>query len=68
MQAIPALARMVDHAAVQKAYDRVTAHLERIDPWQRRTDVIIGFLSTNAFNLLVVAALVFVALRWRGLA
>ena len=67
MQASPKLARMVDDAAVLRAFRACQDHLGAIDSWERRKTRIIGFLSANAFNLVVTAGLVITVLYWRDL-
>ncbi len=66
LQGHPKLDRRQDHLASQRAYDTCVKHLTEIDTADRRKGAIIGFLSTNAFNLLVVTALLIAALRWQG--
>ncbi len=67
MQASPKLARLVDHAALERAFRTCHDHLSAIDPWERRKTRIIGFLSANAFNLVVITGLVIAVLYWRDL-
>ncbi|MGH1575598.1 hypothetical protein [Planktotalea sp.] len=63
----PKLARMVDHGAVDAAEQTLHAHLEKIDPKERRTDMILAMLGTQALNVLAVIALVVGLMWWRGL-
>ena len=66
LQANPKLARRVDERSVSAACRNVESYLSGIDPNTRRIDRIIGFLSSNALNLLVTSALVIGVLIWRG--
>ena len=66
LQANPKLARRVDDRSVTAACKNVESYLSGIDPNIRRFDRIIGFLSSNALNLLVTSALVIGVLMWRG--
>lgn len=66
LQDSPKLARMVDDASVLMAYDACEKYLSEIDPWVRRKDAIIGFLSTNVLNLLIISGVVVAVLAWRG--
>ncbi len=66
LQGSPKLSRMVDEKDTVVAYDAFEKYLSGIDAWERRKGNALGFLTTNAFNLLVVAALLITVLRWRG--
>jgi hypothetical protein len=63
----PKLRRRVDRAAVSAARDRIAAHLDGIDPKERRKDFWLGLLGSLAFNLLAMLALAVLFLKWRGL-
>ena len=63
----PKLGRMIDAASVAAADTVLHAHLEKIDPKERRKDAILSFLGTQAFNVLAVIALVVGLMYWRGL-
>ena len=63
----PRLYRQIDGAAVALAHARLITHLETVDPLDRRRGTLLGLASVNAFNLLVVGALIVAILRWRGL-
>ncbi len=67
LQANPRLARMADPERLDAAFRAVESYLDGIDRWQRRKDAALALLSVNAFNLLVLAALLVAFLRWRGL-
>jgi len=67
LQNNPKLARMVDDAQVQRAHAACETYLSAIDPWHRRQSAILGFLSTNAFNILAISAAVIAVMAWRGL-
>ena len=62
----PKLRRRVDRAGVQAAHDRIAEHLDKIDPRERRIRFWLGVLGGLAFNVLAVAALLIVVLKWRG--
>lgn len=62
----PKLARMLDEATIAAAASKVEIWLNSIDPAERRTNRIIGFLSSNALNLMATGTLVIVVLVWRG--
>ena len=63
----PKLARMIDENAVQAAAARLQGHLDKIDAKERRKDMILSVLGTQAFNILAVIALVVGLMMWRGL-
>ena len=63
----PRLARQIDFRETERAADRLEAWLREINPWERRWNIVLGWLAGNAFNLLAVAALVMAVLVWRGL-
>lgn len=62
----PKLLLQIDHDAVAQAYDTCLRHLTAIPPGKRRMDRIVGIAASIAFSILVVAALLVAALRWRG--
>lgn len=66
VSAHPKLARQVNMPGITLAYRRAVAHLEAIDPAERRKDAILSLLASLAFNLLAVFALVLIFLVWRG--
>ena len=66
MQANPRLAPQIDWARVEKGHAFVERHLKTIDAWDRKRALALGWLTENALNLLIVAALVALALAWRG--
>jgi hypothetical protein len=63
----PRLARMLDTAALNKAYLAAVEHLNSIDPKERRKDRLLSMASSLAFNLLLLAALLLAVLRWQGM-
>ncbi len=65
-QGHPRLERRQDDASIQRAHAATMKHLNQIDARDRRRGLVISFLSTNAFNLLVIVALLLAVLRWRG--
>ena len=50
-----------------KAAGALETHLKSIDLADRRKGFFLGVLGTMAFNILLLAALLFAVLRWRGL-
>lgn len=66
LQGSPKLSRMIDEPSVVQAYDACNSYLSGIDPWDRRKGKLVGFLSTNVLNLLLISAAVFAVLIWRG--
>lgn len=67
MAANPKLARQVDYDRINASCDVAERMLGRIDPWERRKTQGINWLAGNAFNLIVVLALVVALIAWRGL-
>ena len=63
----PKLRRRIDRQAVGAAHLRIAEHLDTIDPKERRKDAWLSLLGSLAFNVLAVAALAVVVLKWRGL-
>ena len=51
----PKMARRLEGATVQTAYDRVMEHLAGIDVAERRKDRWLGLAASVAFNLICVA-------------
>ena len=66
LQGHPKLAKMIDDNAVAGAYKICEKYLLEVDRADLRRGKVIGFLSTNALNLLLIAAMVFGVLLWRG--
>jgi hypothetical protein len=62
----PKLARMVDATSLETSISVLRSHLEAIDPGERRKDALLGFLGTQAVNVLVIAAVIIGLLYWRG--
>ena len=67
LEGSPKLARMIDDAEVHRAYGNCENYLSGIDPWVRRKNNMISFLSTNALNLIVITGAVIGVLVWRDL-
>lgn len=63
----PKLGRMVDLHSVSTAETVLHTHLDKIDPKERRKDLILSMLGTQAFNVLGIVALVVGLMAWRGL-
>ncbi|WP_426032534.1 hypothetical protein [Cypionkella sp. TWP1-2-1b2] len=62
----PKLWSQVDQQAVAQAYDTCVRHLNNVDGGDRRKGAVLGIAASVAFSVLVVAALLFSVLRWRG--
>ena len=62
----PRLATQVDEARVEKAFEALETHLKAIDAADRRRSRLIHWLAGLVFNLLILAAIVLIALRWQG--
>jgi len=62
----PKMARRLEGATVQTAYDRVMEHLAGIDVAERRKDRWLGLAASVAFNLMCVAVAFIMFLWWRG--
>lgn len=60
----PRLARQLDGAALDRAYADAVAHLEKIDPADRRIGMLLGIAATVIFNLALFAVLFALALHW----
>ena len=60
----PKLARMVNAAQVHEARDQVIAHLQSVDPAERRKDRILGILGYLALNVLLLGAAFVTWLVW----
>ena len=63
----PRLARQVDPARVEAAFDAIEAHLGQIDPKDRRKGRILGWAGGLVVNLLLLVVVLVVILRWQGL-
>ncbi len=63
----PVLARHVDFPRVTKAFDAVEEHVSKVDPKDRRKGKILGWAGALVFNLLVLAVILTLILRWQGL-
>ncbi len=62
----PKMARRLDSAEVDAAFDEVMTHLGAIDLRKERVDRLLGIAGAIAFNLLVVLIGFTVFLWWRG--
>ncbi len=63
----PKLARRLDYSTTQAAYRDLVAYLETLDLAEEKRTRLLNLLAGIAFNLMVVAVLVLIWLRWRGL-
>ncbi len=62
----PKLARQMDMAAVDQAYEDCVAHLTAIDVADRRKGRVLGIAGAIVFNLLIVLVGFVLWLWWRG--
>jgi len=67
MEDNPRLARQIDQPRVDRACAALERWLDGLDPKARRRNLLLDWLAANAFNLLMIAALVAAILAWRGL-
>lgn len=63
----PKLARMIDAGRVDAAFDTVNRHLKGIDRAEARRGALLGLAGALVFNLLLLAFLVGLLMRWQGL-
>ena len=63
----PKLAPQVDERRVERAFEDLTDFLEGYDRADRRKGAVIGWLGSQAFNLLIVSGLMITFMVWRGL-
>lgn len=62
----PGLARLQDTKAINAAFSEITAHLETIDPVDRRKGAVLGVLGGVVFNLILLVGGILLFLHWRG--
>jgi len=62
----PKLMKRIDPQTLDRAHRDCKRFLEKIDGSERMMRLTMGFVRTNAFNLLMVFALVVAVLVWRG--
>ena len=67
LAAHPKLARQIDRAALARADDRMTRHLEAIDPKEARRTRLINMAALIAAQILVIAVALVAVLAWRGI-
>ncbi len=67
MMAHPGLARLVDQSGLQQDAKALRDALQQIDPKERRKDVYLAVLGGVVMNLLLLAAVIFGVLWWRGM-
>ena len=63
----PKMSRRIDREAVARADDRLTRHLEAIDPREARRTRLINLAALIAAQILLIAIAVLAVLSWRGL-
>ncbi len=66
LSAHPRLSRQIDHARLARRFDAVEHYLRNVSPWERRGRLLQDWLAGQAVNALLLAALVYGLLRWRG--
>lgn len=62
----PHVARQINLAEVDAAFDEVQAHLKAVDVADRRKGQLLGWAGVVVFNLLVIATCFIFWLVWRG--
>ena len=62
----PKLMMQANPGALDDAFARCERWLKGVDPSERRKDRILGFLATNAFNLILIGALFIAYLNVAG--
>lgn len=67
MVAHPRLRRLVQHDEVSAALAELNTHLDGVNASERRTDRLLGLAGSIVGNLLLLAVLLVVFMRWRGL-
>lgn len=63
----PRLALMMDPAPLQGATRDMTQYLKGVDPKERRKTRALRWLAGLVFNLMAIAALLVLVLRWQGM-
>jgi len=66
LQNSPKLARQIDQAATQAAFDDCKTYFNSLDKSERRKNLALSILAANALNVVIILALVMVVLFWRG--
>ena len=61
----PRLARLHDPKAINAAFSEIAAHLETIDPADRRKGRVLGVLGGMAFNLILLIGVIIILLYWQ---
>ena len=67
MVAHPGMRRLVRAPDVDAALAELNMHLDKVNAGERRKDRLLGLAGGVVGNLLLLALLVIVVLRWRGL-
>lgn len=62
----PKLSRQIDIARLERTHARMSEHLEKINPRDRRIGQLLGSLGRVTFILITVFVAVIIVLRWRG--
>jgi hypothetical protein len=62
----PKLMMRLDHDRIASAYDTCVRYLGNVGGWDRRRAAAMNIGGSIAFQLLVVAGLLFAVLTWRG--
>lgn len=62
----PKLLLQLDEEKIAEHYDVCLKHLGQVNAWDKRKGLLLGMTTSILFIFVVVAALLLVALRWRG--
>ncbi len=62
----PKLERMIDFAALRAAHEEVARHLKSVDAADLRRGRLLGMAGAMAVNVIAVAVLFLVWMRWAG--
>lgn len=62
----PKMQRMIDEHAVRRGARDLRAHLQTLQPWDRRKGQILGFLGTISAGIILITAVTVTVLVWRG--
>lgn len=67
LQGPPKFAVQIDQNTVERAFRNAERWLKEVDAKDRRRGALLGMLGAMVFNLLLLAVLLLVLLRWRGM-
>jgi len=63
----PKLARLIDPTPVEAAFTEITSFLNGLDRSEQRKTTLLNWLAGQVFNLILVAVLLVLLLRWQDL-